>query len=53
MVLFLCEGQKVPHWSEDKQGYSSWILESYWERQGDLQRKIPGWHEEDPCFLQG
>ncbi|KAK4370895.1 hypothetical protein RND71_010370 [Anisodus tanguticus] len=40
MVFFLCERQEVSNRAEDKQGNCCRLLESYWKRQGDLQREI-------------
>lgn len=52
VVFFLCKGQEIPNWAEDKQSNRSRVLESHRERQRDLQRKIPCWHEENLGFLQ-
>lgn len=55
VVLLQPSGQEVSNRAEDKQGNRSWVLEGYWERQGDLQfkDKFTCWNEENPSFLQG
>lgn len=53
MVFFLYEGQKIPNWSKDKQGYSCRLLEGHRQRQRDFQGKCINWDEENTGFLQG